>query len=131
MDAVSLASASITGGPKKKKAGRKSKGKENDERARSATANEGAKGKRRASRDKSAEESDEDVGGEETRLLRAKDDKKEDNRKRAMLTQHFDNDQFQRFEAWRSSKLSDATVRRVCQVSILFVPCNNNLSIAC
>jgi transcription initiation factor TFIID subunit 11 len=114
MDTVSLASASLTGGAKKKKP-RKSKGKDNDDgRARSATANEGTKGKRRASREKSAEESEEEAGGEETRLLRAKDDKKEDNRKRAMLTQHFDPDQFQRFEAWRSSKLSDATVRRVC-----------------
>lgn len=112
MDTVSLASASVTGAGKKKKP-RKSKAKDNDDRARSATAaNEGAKG-RRASRDKTAEESEEDVGGEETRLLRAKDDKKEDNKKRAMLTQHFDSDQFQRFEAWRSSKLSDATVRRL------------------
>jgi transcription initiation factor TFIID subunit 11 len=32
----------------------------------------------------------------------------------ALLTQSFDDEQWKRYEAWRSSKLSDAVVRRVC-----------------
>lgn len=117
MDTVSLASTSVTG-PKKKKP-RKGKGKENADRARSATANEGekaAKGKRKASR--SPEDSDEDVVEKGTGLLMAENNKNEENAKRAMLTQHFSEDQFARFTAWRSSKLSDNTVRRVCRIHL-------------
>lgn len=111
---MSLASASVPGGTKKKKQ-RKLKGKENDQgvRAKSGTANEG-RSKRRQSRDHTVEESEDEGPGEETRILRTKDDKTADNKKRAMLTQHFDDEQFQRFETWRGAKLGDATVRRVC-----------------
>jgi transcription initiation factor TFIID subunit 11 len=121
MDNVSLASASVTGDGKKKKKPRKSKGKDTDnERARSATANEG-KGKMRASRDRTPglEESDEEVdGNDNTRVLAAKEDKQEDAKKRAMLTQHFNEEQFERFENWRQSKLADGTVRRVCYCAL-------------
>ncbi|KAH7323878.1 hTAFII28-like protein conserved region-domain-containing protein [Rhexocercosporidium sp. MPI-PUGE-AT-0058] len=117
MDAMSLASGS---GAKKKKA-RKSKGKDLDPaagtgvRAKSVVSN-GGKGKRRASRDQTAEEEEEEDAGDMMAMdvaAASNEDKAKEDKRRHILTQAFTPDQFARYEAWRSSKLSDAVVRRI------------------
>jgi transcription initiation factor TFIID subunit 11 len=42
------------------------------------------------------------------------EEKKKEMEHRALLTSNLDPEQFARFEAWRSSRLSEAVVRRVC-----------------
>ncbi|CZT05910.1 related to transcription initiation factor IID beta chain [Rhynchosporium agropyri] len=114
MDTMSLASGSVA----KKKKPRKSKGKDMDAsstRAKSVVSN-GGKGKRRGSRDQSAEEEDEEDAGDLMEMDMAAashEDKVKEDRRRHILTQSFSPDQFARYEAWRSSKLSDAVVRRI------------------
>ncbi|KAL2062915.1 hypothetical protein VTL71DRAFT_5987 [Oculimacula yallundae] len=115
MDTMSLASGS---GAKKKKP-RKSKGKDMDAssgtRAKSVVSN-GGKAKRRGSRDQTAEEEDEEDAGDLMAMDTAAashEDKVKEDRRRHILTQAFSPDQFARYEAWRSSKLSDAVVRRI------------------
>ncbi len=120
MDTMSLVSGSGT----KKKRPRKSKGKDAETssmaggRAKSAVSNEG-RGKRRGSRDQTAEEEEEEEGGEEMALdvvAASNEEKAREDRRKHILTNAFSmgsGQQFARYEAWRSSKLSDATVRRV------------------
>jgi transcription initiation factor TFIID subunit 11 len=113
---MSLVSGSVTG-PKKKRP-RKSKGgggKGDDEsltggasRAKSAISGEGGRGV-------SVEEEEDD--GDQTALAtvaNTNEETQKEKTKLALLTQSFDEDQWKRYEAWRSSKLSDAVVRRVC-----------------
>ncbi|KAH7371839.1 histone-fold-containing protein [Cadophora sp. MPI-SDFR-AT-0126] len=117
MDTMSLVSGS---GAKKKKP-RKSKGKDADNssvagtRAKSVVSN-GGRAKRRASRDLTAEEEDEDDGGDNITMDMAAashEDKAKEDKRRHILTQSFTPEQFARYEAWRSSKLADAVVRRI------------------
>ncbi|KAK2623795.1 hypothetical protein QTJ16_006976 [Diplocarpon rosae] len=117
VDTMSLVSGS---GAKKKKP-RKSKGKDVESssvagsRAKSVISNQG-KGKRRASRDQTAEEEEEEEGGEEMALdvaAASNEEKAREDKRRHILTNAFSGQQFSRYEAWRSSKLSDATVRRI------------------
>jgi transcription initiation factor TFIID subunit 11 len=115
IDTMSLVSGSVTG-PKKKRP-RKSKGggKGDDEsingggaRAKSAISGEGGRGV-------SVEEEEDD--GDHTALAtvaNTNEETQKEKTKLALLTQSFDEDQWKRYEAWRSSKLSDAVVRRVC-----------------
>jgi transcription initiation factor TFIID subunit 11 len=115
---MSLVSGSVTG-PKKKRP-RKSKGggKGDDEsindvgaRAKSAISGEGGRGV-------SVEEEEDD--GDQTALAtvaNTNEETQKEKTKLALLTQSFDEDQWKRYEAWRSSKLSDAVVRRVCYSS--------------
>ncbi len=125
VDTMSLVSGSVAGTKKKKS--RKSKGKDNDDasardvRAKSTVSAEG-RARRRASRDQTAASEEEDEGGEVMAVNMAqssKEEKAKEERRRHMLTRAFDEDQWSRFEAWRSSKLSDAVVRRVCYISLL------------
>lgn len=122
IDTMSLVSGSAAGGPLKAKRSRKQKGPVNDDsasvaggRAPTAVSSTSGKGRRKASRDASADEEDE--GGEEmaiTMVARTQEEKQKEIEHRAMLVNAFDPDQFSRYEAWRSSKLSDSVVRRVC-----------------
>lgn len=112
----------VSGAKKKRGSYRKSKGKGDDESLAGGTAksavsgNSGraGRGRRRKSRDESPDEEEE--GGEELALemvARTQEEKQKEIQQRAMLVDKFDPDQFTRYEAWRSSKLSDAVVRRV------------------
>jgi transcription initiation factor TFIID subunit 11 len=112
----------------KRKRARKSKGKANDDesivggKARSAVSGTSGRGrgKRRKSRDESVDEEEE--GGEELALemvARTQEEKQKEVQQRAMLVDLFDNEQFTRYEAWRSCKLPDAVVRRVSSLFIL------------
>jgi transcription initiation factor TFIID subunit 11 len=123
MDTMSLVSGSAANGPssaKKSKKPRKLKGKGKDDEsvvggpAKSAVSGDG---KRRTAREESAEEDEE--GPEEFPVEAAanrKEERLKEDKRRKLLTKAFDSDQFARYEAWRSSKLSDSVVRRVCLV---------------
>ena len=113
----------------KKKRGRKSKGKTNDDdastvngRVKSTISAVSARGKRRVSREESVE--DEEEGGEETAVEMANltaGERTKDEENRAMLTRCLDDDQMERFTAWRAAKLPDAVVRRA-SLSLTFTP---------
>jgi transcription initiation factor TFIID subunit 11 len=117
---MSLVSGSVAGTTMSKR-GRKKKVKAGagggDElgggKGKSKDGADGAKSKRRQSQDISA---DEDEGGEEMAVQmaeRTQEERQKDIEQRAMLVRCLDEDQFSRYEAWRSSRLSDAVVRRV------------------
>jgi transcription initiation factor TFIID subunit 11 len=100
----------------KKKKPRKSKGKDNDE----GSVNGGhgnrasADGKRGGSRDQTVDEDDD--GGEETTAQASgerKEERKNQESRRRVIAEMFDPVQFERYAAWRSSKLADSVVRRV------------------
>jgi transcription initiation factor TFIID subunit 11 len=116
MDTMSMASGVAPSSVKKKKP-RKSKGKDNDDA--SVAGGHGnrasAEGKRRGSRDQTVEEDDE--GADEPTLQASaerKAERKNQESRRRVIAKVFDDAQFSRYEAWRASKLPDATVRRVC-----------------
>jgi transcription initiation factor TFIID subunit 11 len=126
----SVESASLVSGVSgaKKKRGRKQKGKADDEtsavgsRAKSAVSGTSGRGRRRASRDASAEDDDEEGGGETavTIVARTDEEKKKEKEHKAMLLTALNPDQFQRYEAWRASKLPDSVVRRVCRTLLSY-----------
>jgi transcription initiation factor TFIID subunit 11 len=122
--APSVESASLvsgTSGTRRKRA-RKSKGKVDDEtsiiggRTKSVVSGVSGRGRRGASREATAEEDeDEDGGGETAVAIEARTDEEATKEKqmKAMLFAVFDPEQFDRYEAWRASKLADSVVRRV------------------
>lgn len=116
MSAVSEAAAPT----KKKKAGKKSKAMNEDGssrggRAKSAYSEASGRTKMRGSRGISLEEDEEDEDGNTAvaTVARTQEEKQKEIEHRALLVNAFDAKQFSRYEAWRSSKLSDAVVRRV------------------
>lgn len=124
VDAMSHVSGSAvsgtTGGKGAKKRGRKTKkGKADDESGEQASSVAGGKAPTNASGqggDKDAEEDDDDDGAEmalEDVVARTQEQKQEEIRMRAMLVEAFDSEQYNRYELWRASKLSDAVVKRV------------------
>lgn len=116
--AQSLASASVADDAKKKRA-RKSKNPGDDESAVDGMAKSAVSGvsgghKRKhsiLSGDEEDEEGSEDMAVEMAAHTDAERQKEHENK--AMLIQAMDSEQFQRYEAWRSAKLSDSVVRRV------------------
>jgi transcription initiation factor TFIID subunit 11 len=119
MDTMSIVSGSIANGKLKKKP-RKMKGGSKEERGKSMGSGDGKK----RSREMTEEPDDEEEGGEELALesaVASKEEKAREDRKRQVLVRAFegDDDQFRRYEAWRSSKLNDAVVRRVSTFSFL------------
>lgn len=133
VDTMSLVSGSIAGEPGKKKRGRKPKNAEDTASLAGGlapTAVSGVSGRGRASRGMTADE-DDDVGGETAVAIvtRTKEEKEKEKQHRAMLVSAFDEDQFLRYEKWRSSKLSDAVVRRVrCDFQIDFIKLTSSLA---
>jgi transcription initiation factor TFIID subunit 11 len=118
VDTMSLVSGSVAGPEVKKKRGRKPKHAEDTASlagGRAPTAVSGASGRGGKSRGLSVEE-DDDIGGETDVAIvsRTKEEKEKEKQHRAMLVAAFDDDQFKRYEVWRSSRLSDSIVRRVC-----------------
>jgi transcription initiation factor TFIID subunit 11 len=116
MDTMSMASGMVPSGIRKKKP-RKSKGKDNDEEsvAGGRGTSTSAPGKRRGSRDQTADISED--GGDEPRVEASAERKADRVRREArqrVIANHFDEQQFARYEAWRASRLPPATVRRVC-----------------
>jgi transcription initiation factor TFIID subunit 11 len=116
MDTMSLASGPVFSGTRKKKP-RKSKGKDNDEEsvAGGRATSTAAAGKRRGSRDQTADISED--GGDEPTVEASAERQAERKRREArqrVITQYFDEQQFERYAAWRASRLPTATVRRVC-----------------
>ncbi|KHJ33175.1 putative transcription initiation factor tfiid subunit 11 [Erysiphe necator] len=57
------------------------------------------------------EESSQELGGNSTET--SKEERLKEERRRHLLTRAFNKEQWQRYEAWRSSKLSDSVVRRI------------------
>ncbi|KAE9364654.1 TAFII28-domain-containing protein [Stipitochalara longipes BDJ] len=116
MDTMSMASGMAPSSVKKKKP-RKTKGKDNDEESmaggRGTSAS--AAGKRRASREHTADASDD--GADEPTTLEASAERKAERllreKRQRVIANHFDDDQFRRYEAWRAIKLPAATVRRI------------------
>jgi transcription initiation factor TFIID subunit 11 len=111
-----MASGMVPSGIRKKKP-RKSKGKDNDEEsvAGGRGTSTSAPGKRRGSRDQTADISED--GGDEPRVEASAERKADRVRREArqrVIANHFDEQQFARYEAWRASRLPPATVRRVC-----------------
>lgn len=125
----SVESASLISGMSgtKRKRGRKSKGKGDDDTSivggRTKSVVSGASGRgRRASREATAEEDEEEDGGGETAVAieaRTDEEATKEKQMRAMLYAVFDPEQFDRYEAWRASKLADSVVRRVCYLLLL------------
>lgn len=121
VDTMSLISG-VSGAKRKRGSYKKSKGKGEDEsmiggKSKSAVSGNSGRGggrKRRKSREESVEE--EDDGGEDLALetvQRTEEEKQKEIEQRAMLTEQFDPDQWERYTAWRSAKLSEAVTRRV------------------
>jgi len=117
MDTMSMASGMGPSSGKKKKP-RKTKGKDNDEQ--SVTGGRGASaaaaGKRRASREQTADASDD--GADEPTTLEASAERRaeralRETHQRYLVMNHFNPEQFSRYEAWRALKLQGPTVRRV------------------
>jgi transcription initiation factor TFIID subunit 11 len=128
-ESVSLVSGVSGRSGTKRKRPRKSKAQPDDEAsavggtAKSAVSGNSGRGRARASREASADDEDEEGGGETavTMVARTDEEKRKEKEHKALLLSALDPDQFQRYEAWRASKLADAVVRRVCYSSLLFV----------
>lgn len=124
VDTMSLVSG--VSAPKRKRGTyRKSKGKADSESvvggtaksAVSGTSGRGAgKGKKIKSRGESVDPEEEEEGGDGLALetvARTQEEKQKEVQQRAMLTEQFDEDQWLRYGAWRSAKLSESVVRRI------------------
>jgi transcription initiation factor TFIID subunit 11 len=119
---MSLASASVVGGPKKRR-GRKPKANDTESavggKAKSAVS--GTSGSRKRKHSIASADDEEEEGGEEMAVeldARSAEEKQKEVEHRAMLVNALDPEQMERYTAWRSSKLSDATVRRVSCLSL-------------
>ena len=115
---MSLASASLVGGGKKKR-GRKSKAKLADDESilggKAKSAVSGASGGRKRKQSVVSADEEEEFGEEMAveMVARTQEERQKEIEHRAMLVRALDEDQMKRYEAWRSVKLPDATVRRV------------------
>lgn len=115
---MSLQSASVAGGPKKR--GRKKKAKEGDDesimggKAKSAVSGTSGGKKRKASVVSADEdEDDEDMANAVEMVVRTDEEREKEQERRHMLVSNLTPEQFERYEAWRSAKLSEATTRRI------------------
>lgn len=126
---ASVESASLVSGMSgtKKKRGRKPKGKADDDaslvggRAKSTVSGVSGRG-RRASRDASVEEYEDEEGGGDTAVAieaRTDEEAMKESELKAVLYSILDPEQSDRLEAWRASKLADSVVRRVCFALVL------------
>lgn len=118
IDRTSVVSGSFN--TSKKKKSRRTKGKENDNssisgaRATSVSL-ESNKGTGKITNDLNFEDEDEEAGQElaANPTENSREERAKEERRRHLLTRAFNQEQWQRYEAWRSSKLSDSVVRRV------------------
>ncbi|PQE16397.1 transcription initiation factor TFIID subunit 11 protein [Rutstroemia sp. NJR-2017a BVV2] len=116
VDTMSLVSGSVAGPGRKKRARKSKTGKGIDEEsATGSNKQDGPLAKKRRTSNASADE-EEDDGVDQTITHMAsgtKEEKQREMEKRAVLVKHMDDQQFRRYEAVRSAKLADATVRRI------------------
>ena len=128
IDNASLVSGSMAGVKQGKKRGRKPKNHTNDEGGSLIGSTMGSKagvgstaaslisGKgQRGDQEQSPEEEDDDGAANMDVALTAHTEEEKIREKfhRSVLVDALDKDQYSRYEAWRSAKLSDSTVRRV------------------
>ncbi|CCU79168.1 unnamed protein product [Blumeria hordei] len=116
IDRMSVVSGPLTTGKKKKP--RKSKGKEpSSVQAPEAGAilMDTGRDALKCGIDQSFEDEEEEVGQELAinAIESTKEERLKEERRRHLLTRAFNQEQWQRYEAWRSSKLSDSVVRRI------------------
>jgi len=113
----------------RRKRARKSRGKGDDDsslvggRARSGVSIGSGKGKKRAVKDTSLyeEEDEDDAGGPGMAvdmIVQTEEERKKDQAKKALFVQALDEQQTDRYAAWASAKLADASVRRVSASSM-------------
>lgn len=125
IDDMSMISGSIAPGATKGKRGRKPKktAVQDDEgslvngRASTVLSARGSKGKGRNRANKEDDEDDLDEDDTPSALVtitaRTAEEKEKEKQHRALLVGAFDDQQFSRFEIWRSSKLTEGVVRRL------------------
>lgn len=106
--------------PVKGKRGRKPKNKGDDDASvagakAGTTVSAGGKSKGKKAEE---EDEDEDEGVDNmavSTVAHTNEEKKKEVERRALLVGAFDEEQFSRYEVWRSSRLAESTVRRVYQ----------------
>ena len=119
VDNVSIVSGSVVSGvtgPPKKKRGRKKKDAAATDAASSKEATPSLVGGKAgaAAGDDKEEEADEDANDMHLQdSVTSEEQRKEETRLRALLSQSLDKNQYARFEAWRLTRIPEAGVRRV------------------
>ncbi|RAL62941.1 hypothetical protein DID88_004782 [Monilinia fructigena] len=119
VDNVSLVSGSVAGGQSKRKRARKSKGGKSDfegSNAGGAMKSDGHTSKKRrtsAGNIEEEEEEDNNVDQTMTSMTSSIEEKQREIQRRALLANHLDPEQFERYTAMRAVKFPDATIRRI------------------
>ncbi|QSZ31123.1 hypothetical protein DSL72_000686 [Monilinia vaccinii-corymbosi] len=119
LDNVSLVSGSVAGGPSKRKRVRKSKSGKSDFEGSNVggpVKSEGpASKKRRTSTGNIEEDEEEDNNVDQTMtsMTSSIEEKQREIQRRALLANHLDPEQFERYTAMRAVKFPDATIRRI------------------
>ncbi|KAF7853669.1 hypothetical protein EAF04_010660 [Stromatinia cepivora] len=118
VDTMSLVSGSVAGGQSKRKRARKSKGGKGDFEGSNAGAvkSEGPSSKKRRTSTGNIEDDEEDdntVDQTMTSMTSSIEEKQRDIQRRALLANHLDPEQFERYTAMRAVKFPDATIRRI------------------
>lgn len=118
VDNMSLVSGSVAGGQSKRKCAKKSKGGKSDFEGSNVGVgkSEGPASKKRRTSNGNIEEEEEDdnnVDQTMTSMTSSIEEKQRDIQRRALLANHLDPEQFERYTAMRAVKFPDATVRRI------------------
>lgn len=118
VDNMSLVSGSVAGGQSKRKRAKKSKGGKSDFEGSNVGVgkSEGPASKKRRTSNGNIEEEEEDdnnVDQTMTSMTSSIEEKQRDIQRRALLANHLDPEQFERYTAMRAVKFPDATVRRI------------------
>ncbi|TGO16116.1 hypothetical protein BTUL_0032g00790 [Botrytis tulipae] len=118
VDTMSLVSGSVAGGQSKRKRAKKSKGGKSDFEGSNVGVgkSDGPASKKRRTSNGNIEEEEEDdnnVDQTMTSMTSSIEEKQRDIQRRALLANHLDPEQFERYTAMRAVKFPDATVRRI------------------
>ncbi|ESZ98200.1 hypothetical protein SBOR_1428 [Sclerotinia borealis F-4128] len=118
VDNMSLVSGSVAGGQSKRKRAKKSKGGKGDSEGSNAGAakSDGPASKKRRTSTGNIEDDEEDdnnVDQTMTSMTSSIEEKQRDIQRRALLANHLDPEQFERYAAMRAAKFPDATIRRI------------------
>lgn len=112
MDTMSMVSGSAVGTKKRK---RKSQINEDTSSAigRGTKSADGTDKRRAGSRELTVEEDDEVEEMAVSMVARTQEERVKESEQRNMLVRNLDRNQFERYEAWRASRLAESVVRRV------------------
>ncbi|KAI9647738.1 hypothetical protein NHQ30_004124 [Ciborinia camelliae] len=118
VDNMSLVSGSVAGGQSKRKRPKKLKGGKGDFEGSNAggVKSEGPASKKRRTSNGNIEDDEEDdniVDQTMTSMSSSIEEKQRDIQRRALLANHLDPEQFERYTAMRAVKFPDATIRRI------------------